>query len=163
MSSDASEYGSWKLYFHDPDSSDWSRDSYVYICTVSTPNQFWGAHDRMIGSISRGMWFFMRGDVFPTWDDPQNISGGCMSYMVPKPGVDEAWASLCEKLMCGTVRSDGGKDPDEVNGASISPKNDFCILKIWLRSPALSAPGSMYSPSTGGIFSDYKTKLKSSA
>lgn len=152
----------WTLYFHDPDDKDWTRNSYTNVCTICTAHEFWGVHAQLAeaDAIGRGMWFVMREDVFPCWDDTTNIEGGCVSVMVNKPDVQRVWLSLCEAIMCECLRADGGNDVDEINGISVSPKNDFCIIKVWLRTDSLK-PQDLRIVSNG-LFTSNRSKIASS-
>ena len=71
MSSSANEEeymeSSWTLYFHDPNDKRWDMASYHNVHTMLTASEFWGVHERLAldCAIGKGMWFIMRGDVFP--------------------------------------------------------------------------------------------------
>lgn len=150
----------WTLYFHDPDDGDWTRGSYTAVATMSRASEFWGVNGMLAGAMGKGMWFVMREGVFPLWDDESNVDGGCMSYVVGKRDVEEVWTRVCELLMCECLMANGS-DKDEINGASVSPKNDFCIVKIWLRTKRHgSSPESLRVPMTGGMFSANASKKK---
>lgn len=151
----------WTLYFHDPDDRNWNFESYAKICTVYSAREYWGVTRRLSenNAIGKGMWFFMRDDVFPCWDDKANIGGGCLSFMVNKCDVARAWQEFCEPMLCGCMRADGGADYEEINGLSVSPKNDFCILKIWLRTGSLSSPDKFRVRQSAGIFTSNMSKI----
>lgn len=150
---------SWTLYFHDPNDKRWDLASYHNVHTMLTASEFWGVHERLAldCAIGKGMWFIMRGDVFPCWDDAANIDGGCMSYILSKAEIADAWAAFCESMMCEEMFKEG-EDSDVINGVSVSPKNDFCILKLWLtreiRPDQLSVPLSQL-----GIYKSNRTKI----
>lgn len=134
MSSGSNELdSSWTLYFHDPNDKRWDFPSYHNVFTIFSASEFWGAHEVLSrdNALGKGMWFIMRDDVFPCWDDAANIDGGCMSYILGNAEVCDAWASFCEIMMCEGVVKDED-DAGVVNGISVSPKNDFCIVKLWL-------------------------------
>ena len=152
---------SWTLYFHDPDDRDWNFESYSKVCTMYRAAEFWGVHHRLCenNALGKGMWFVMRDDVFPCWDDKANIDGGCLSYMVSKADVAKAWREFCEPMMCECMRRDGGDDYEEINGLSVSPKNDFCIIKIWLRTEALGTSNAFRVGGHAGIFTSNRTKI----
>lgn len=154
---------SWTLYFHDPDDRNWNLESYIRVCTLYRASEFWGLQHRLAenNAIGKGMWFLMREDVFPCWDDNANIDGGCLSFMVAKNDVARVWQEFCEPLMCECMRIDGGDDSDEVNGVSVSPKNDFCIIKIWLRSEAVGASDKLRVGNHSGIFTSNRAKIAS--
>jgi hypothetical protein len=89
------------------------------------------------------MFFLMREHIFPAWDDPCNISGGCVCLKIPKSIVETFWHAVCANLLGETLVKEAYRDTDcIVNGVSISPKNFFCIIKIWLSNDKLSKFGS---------------------
>lgn len=123
----------WTFYFHDPYDSDWTTQSYVCLGNISTPKEFWAINNSVRDRIKSGIFFVMREFVFPAWDDPSNIHGGCLSIKVLKENIGEYWAELCAKVLGETLLIDSNKNQwNVVNGISTSPKKYFCIVKIWL-------------------------------
>nr|WRJ69546.1 eukaryotic initiation factor 4E [Oceanusvirus sp.] len=151
----------WSIYFHDPDDRDWTINSYKKIATVSSAEEFWGIHKMIRDYTNKGMFFIMREHVFPCWDDPTNIEGGCLSLMVPKDDVPQTWETYCVKMLTERLARDE-KMSDIVNGMSISPKNDFCILKIWVRTGELNKIEDFDAPDhTSGMFTLNRAKIAS--
>lgn len=150
---------SWTLYFHDPNDKRWDLASYQNLFTMFTASDFWGAQEPLSrdNAIGKGMWFIMRGDIFPCWDDAANIDGGCMSFILNKTDIADAWADFCEIMMCERLVKDG-EDCEIVNGISVSPKNDFCILKLWLTREVASNDLEIPLEQTG-IFKSNRTKI----
>lgn len=74
----------WTYYFHDPDDTNWNLDSYHRLADVACVGDFWQVHGAVSGYLNRGMFFIMREHVYPCWDDPNNIRGGCLSMKVLK-------------------------------------------------------------------------------
>ena len=140
----------WTLFFHDPENKDWTNESYSRITTISSANEFWGVQSMLEkdARISKGMFFFMRDDVFPCWDDSSNIDGGCLSFMVPRNQVADAWMKACARMMshCITPSAD---DNYKINGISVSPKNDFCILKLWMADTSITDVQMLNIPELG--------------
>jgi|TARA_B110001469_G_C9639435_1_gene321290 hypothetical protein len=82
--------------------------------------------------LQNGMFFIMRDDIFPTWEDPDNREGCCVSFKVPGDTLRFEWNSLMIRVLGESIH----KDPDrhmEVTGLSIAPKKEFNIIKVWLR------------------------------
>ena len=52
-------------------------------------------------------------------------------YKVSNKIVYECWKSLTYNLV-GESLSDNKKLQNDINGITISPKKNFCIIKIWL-------------------------------
>lgn len=125
----------WSLYFHDPNDANWTHSSYVHLGDVSTVDDFWNHHHCYKQHANKAMFFMMREHVFPSWDDPCNLRGGCLSIKVLKDEMPKFWEDLCIKLLGEDLLVDEHKDKwDHINGISTSPKKHFCIVKIWLQS-----------------------------
>lgn len=123
----------WAFYFHDPYNEDWNLPSYKRICTISSVENYWEAHNSIKSQLHNGMFFLMREHVFPTWDDEYNRNGGCLSIKVLKQDVKDFWEHIAIRALGECLM----KDPrcfEEINGISTSPKKHFCIIKIWLKS-----------------------------
>ena len=122
----------WSLYFHDPYNSDWTFASYVRICDVTSIVMFETLMQHISTNLHLGMFFLFRESVFPCWDDPNNINGGSLSFKVLKVDVSRFWNDLCKKIMNEDIVVSSFTS-DIVTGMSISPKKNFCIIKVWLR------------------------------
>ena len=68
--------------------------------------------------------------IYPQWEDPSNRKGGYWSFKIMKEKSSEYWFKL---FMCtiGECISEKVEDTLGINGISISPKKNFCIIKIW--------------------------------
>jgi len=125
----------WTLYFHDPGNADWTESSYKFIHNISTA-QDWVQLDMSFSSLwNKGMFFLMREHIRPMWEDEHNKSGGCLSFKVNKPEAALYWFHLGCKTIGESLckRHDWS---DRVCGVSISPKRNYCILRIWISSPS---------------------------
>lgn len=128
----------WQLYFHDPNDKSWTHSSYTMISAVYSPGDAAALLDRTRGLVTNGMFFLMREHVFPAWDDPGNLEGGCLCLRIPKDAVSDFWRHACGALLGETlVKEQYEEHASEVNGISVSPKKNFCIVKIWLASRSL--------------------------
>lgn len=135
----------WTMYFHDPNDSDWTCNSYKRITNISSVKEYWRLHDLLKAHIPQGMFFFMREHVFPCWDDPNNIDGGCLSIKVLKQHMPAFWHALCVRLLGETLCEDVG-DWHLVRGISTSPKRNFCIVKLWIGDDAHRDPAGFALP-----------------
>lgn len=125
----------WSVYFHDPNNKDWNLASYIKLYDVGTVQEFWQIHECLSPRLRNGMFFFMRADCFPCWDDPANINGGCLSVKVLKENLETFWQELSMRISGETLlRAEHNNKYHLVNGISTSPKKYFCVVKIWLRS-----------------------------
>jgi hypothetical protein len=138
----------WKLYYHSPDDDDWRLESYVSIGMVSSVRDFWTAVNTVAPWMKDGMFFFMREFVQPVWDDPAVISGGCYSIRVPRENavesmIDMMMAAAGETIFCEEVRDRW----DMVCGISVSPKNSFNVIKVWLADGDTPSESQIWMPS----------------
>ena len=77
------------------------------------------------------MFFIMKNDIFPTWEDPNNRLGGCISFKYDNNILKEFLKLL---LLCITNNLSTEENINEINGLSISPKKEFNIVKIWTKN-----------------------------
>jgi hypothetical protein len=77
------------------------------------------------------MLFLMIEGIKPTWEDPKNRNGGCFSYKITNKHVLDVWKDLTFALTGGCISSNRAF-VKAVTGITISPKKNFCIVKIWL-------------------------------
>lgn len=129
----------WTLYFHDPNDEKWDAHSYKELCSVSTVQELVNVCHVFQSLWAKGMFFLMREHIGPMWEDEHNKNGGCLSYKIMKPDVPEAWYQLVAKVVGETiVKQDMRSEKfEEVCGVSISPKKNYCILRVWVASPKL--------------------------
>jgi hypothetical protein len=81
--------------------------------------------------VKNCMLFLMRDGITPIWEDPKNRDGGCFSYKVSNKNVYDVWKELSYVLVGNTI-SNQTSFVNSVAGITISPKKNFCIIKIWL-------------------------------
>ena len=121
----------WVLWFHDPSNPDWSLESYKNIHTMSTIEDFWDLFAILDNrKIQEGMFFIMKENIEPLWENEDNIDGGCWSYKINKRDVYQAWLELSIALCIENILKED-EEQNIINGISISPKKTFCILKVW--------------------------------
>jgi hypothetical protein len=131
----------WDLWYHDPNNSDYSLNSYINIGTIDTIEKFWHYfHQLKLTQLQNGMFFIMLKGVYPTWED--NLQGGFWSFKIDKKEISQAWVKLSIYLLADNFIE--GTDSEEYNllkkeiiGISISPKKTFSILKVWLNNDSL--------------------------
>jgi hypothetical protein len=135
----------WTLWAHLPHNTDWSLKSYIPISTFKTIEDAIAITESLPPSLVENcMLFMMRHDVKPIWEDPKNRDGGCFSYKVLNKNVVKAWSELTYRIVGNSV-SNGASFVNCVTGITISPKKNFCIIKIWMakcdhQNPAVVNP-----------------------
>jgi len=122
----------WCLWAHLPHDTDWSIKSYKKIYTLTTVEETIAITETLPDILIKNcMMFLMRDGIKPTWEDPQNRNGGCFSYKVSNKNVYEVWKELTYVVVGNTV-SKQNSFVSSVTGITISPKKNFCIIKIWM-------------------------------
>lgn len=122
---------SWTLWAHLPHDTDWSVKSYKKILTFNTIEQAIALYETIpTPMVKNCMLFLMRDGIQPMWEDPQNKDGGCFSYKIKNNQIEDTWKNVSYMMLGETIT----KSKARINGATISPKKNFSILKIWLAS-----------------------------
>ena len=122
----------WTLWAHLPHDTDWALKSYKKIYNISSIEEMITIIETVPDIIVKNcMLFIMREGVTPLWEDTQNKNGGCFSYKVSNKNVYDVWRDLTYVLI-GNVISDNEQFVFSVTGITISPKKNFCIIKIWM-------------------------------
>ena len=122
----------WNLWAHLPQDSDWTVKSYRLIYNFKTLEDAIAMTETTPDPLIKAcMLFVMREGVSPMWEDPKNRNGGSFSYKVSNKNVCEVWRELNYVLVGDTISSNSSF-VNCVTGITISPKKNFCIIKIWM-------------------------------
>ena len=129
---------SWSLWIHELNNKNWDNQSYkkIFDCenlydynilkkTIKTQN------------LQNCMYFFMREDIIPMWEDPENRLGCCISFKVPLKDIKSEWDKLLLKIISEDIHINID-DFNKLNGISISPKKEFNNIKLWYREEVKS-------------------------
>lgn len=119
----------WTLWYHDPENHDYSLSSYIQVCEVGTPAEFWS----VVEGVSKekwesGMFFFMKKGVRPIWDSPENERGGAWSKKVDAADSQQTFVDLMVHCVTNQLLM---THKETLQGITISPKGAFHIIKIW--------------------------------
>jgi hypothetical protein len=153
----------WCLWAHMPHNTDWSVNSYINISTFKTAEDAIAITETLTDVLVKNcMLFVMKKNIAPVWEDPQNRNGGFFSYKISNKIVYEVWKKLTYALVGETVCPEYSHFR-LVSGISVSPKKDFCIIKIWMSSPTHQNPKMFLSDikgliSQGCLFSLFKSQ-----
>jgi hypothetical protein len=133
--------GKWNLYYHLPHDKKWDLTSYKIIMgDISTVEDLIAMNVAMPENIVKFcMLFVMRKGITPMWEDPKNRTGGCFSFKVINKQVAPVWKTLFY-AMCGETLCVDKAHNKLINGITISPKKNFCIIKIWLENCSVQDP-----------------------
>jgi len=138
MSSNHQIHTNWVLWYHPIDEPQWTKDTYTKVAEIDSVENFIGVFNNF-KSFNKGMFFLMRKDIFPQWEDESNINGGYWSFKISKNIADKAWFELAASCIgeCLTKKPD---DMYNINGISYSPKINNSIIKILNRSSEKNNP-----------------------
>jgi hypothetical protein len=121
----------WNLWYHSLEESNWGKGSYKKLITLRNLLDYKLITDGFEQNhYQNGMFFLMKEDIFPNWEDPHNRLGGCLSFKIASSNLINSWNTLFLQCICGNIFD---QENDKINGISISPKKEFNIIKIWLR------------------------------
>lgn len=121
----------WTLWAHLPHDTNWNLESYKQIMDITSLEEAIMLFENLPESVIKNcMLFVMRKGIYPTWEDPKNRDGGCFSYKINNKFVEETWKNLSYVLLGETLTSQDYSN--NITGITISPKKNFCIIKIWL-------------------------------
>ena len=81
----------WNLYFHDPNSYNWNKESYYKIYTIKNIIDYWILNSEIENKIHQGMFFLMRENIFPLWDNEENLKGLNFSFNILKEESKKFW------------------------------------------------------------------------
>ena len=124
----------WTCWIHYQNDNIWTLDRYQNITTLTNLKDailFIENLDENI--IKKTMLFFMKDSILPLWESEDSINGGCFSYKISNINIVNIFKILLYKIMGNTLSNDE-KTLNNINGISISPKKNFCIIKIWMRN-----------------------------
>ena len=119
----------WVLWYHSLKNKSWDNNSYVKVIEIKSLLDYKLLEEIMrINHLQNGMFFLMKNDIFPTWEDPKNRMGGCISFKYDNNILNE-WLKIL--LLC--ITEELSNYNKEINGLSIAPKKEFNILKVWIK------------------------------
>jgi len=122
----------WTLWAHIPYDKNWGIKSYKKIKDFNSVEETIKLTEATPYKMIRNcMLFIMREGITPLWEDSNNKNGGSFSYKVSNKIVPNTWKDLTYKLVGETLISNLNMQ-NNVNGISISPKKNFCVIKIWM-------------------------------
>jgi hypothetical protein len=134
-------HGKWDLYYHLPHDKNWELSSYkVILGDIDTVERTILINESLTEhSVKYSMLFAMRSGITQMCEDPKNRTGGCFSFKVINKQVFEVWKALFY-AMCGETLCINKQHSKFINGITVSPKRNFCIVKIWMENCTLQDP-----------------------
>jgi hypothetical protein len=116
------------LWCHEITCKDWSLEGYTKLCSITNVSEFWKLFNNLNKLGYRvNNFFLMKDDIDPTWEHEKNRDGGICSL---KAEINES-LNIYEELCCYMICDILSNNPDDINGVSFCPKNNWGIIKIW--------------------------------
>ena len=120
----------WKVWYHSINDNSWDNSSYQNIIDIQNIYDYCIFKENISkNALQKCMFFIMRNNIFPTWEDINNKDGYCISYKIYNKTLIRDFYSILLELLNERITT----KYTIVNGISISPKKEFNIIKIWLR------------------------------
>jgi translation initiation factor 4E len=141
----------WTLWAHLPHDTDWSINSYKRVYNFDYLEESIALCESIPDIMVKNcMLFLMKENIKPTWEDPSNRNGGCFSYKVSNKNVYEIWKKLFYYTVCNQI-SNNNSFVNNITGITISPKKNFCIIKIWMCDSKYQNPELININSINGL------------
>jgi hypothetical protein len=131
----------WDVYHRDPQSRDWSFQSYEKIMEINTYGELRAfLHLIPEEKIKKGHISIMRHGIKPIYEDPSNTNGGAWTLKLREDILPEYWKyyvtyTMVESLL--TEQSKQRKPLDRINGIVLCPRRGFSVLQIWTNKDGL--------------------------
>ena len=124
----------WTLWIHLPHDTNWNIDSYKKICSFRYLEQAIALINHIQENlVINCMLFIMREDIKPIWEDEKNKNGSCISYKINNRLVYNIWRQMSIFMVSETLL-DNVEHQTAINGITVSPKKNFCIVKLWFNN-----------------------------
>ena len=126
----------WELWYHSIKDNNWDINSYKKLYKIDDLINLKIILDTFTKlSLQNGMFFLMKKDIYPTWEDPDNRDGSSLSFKIfgSKENLINNWRLIILNILTGEFFYDK-EIYHNINGISISPKKEFNILKIWINN-----------------------------
>ena len=134
----------WTLYLHLPNETDWSINSYKKILTIQYVEELIELYkiisNKMLISC---MFFLMKDNIKPMWEDPDNCNGGAFSFKINHRISYSIWKTITY-LAIGEQLDNTNKNI--ITGITISPKKNFSIIKVWVNTDKYTNINSIRYP-----------------
>ena len=124
----------WCLWYHSIKDKTWTNKSYRLLFTINNFYDIYSLQNIISKNhLQNAMFFCMKEDIFPTWEDPDNREGCCISFKIPNKDLKSEWDQILIKSIIEEILQNESYS-DQLNGISIAPKKEFNIIKLWLRN-----------------------------
>lgn len=132
----------WNFLYHLDENKLWRPVDFIKLCSVSNLRELWLllkslSCEHINGFKDSCIYYLMRDDITPAWEDSKNRGGTTLSIQVPETIMIQVWSLLVMLVVGETFAENNGL----VNGICIKyvPKNNtntthytepFALIKI---------------------------------
>ena len=118
----------WCLWYHSINDTNWKKNSYKNLYTIKNLYDLKSLNDSIEKiHLQNGMYFLMRENIFPTWEDPDNREGCCISFKIGSDVLKEQWTMIVNQVLGEDILQDK-EQTIEINGISVAHKKEFNII-----------------------------------
>lgn len=124
---------SWTLYTHEINDNNYTLEGYKKLFTTNNYKEFIEYMNEINEEEwSRKLYFFMRENITPRYEDVENLNGCYWAYRINKNYSYTTWFAL-NLLLMGECLFNDTELMSNVNGISLSPKNNTTTIRIWFK------------------------------
>lgn len=123
----------WAHYLHE---MDWSNTSYTKVTSSSTVEEIIAFNETVVLSemvLRKYMFFYMKQDILPMWEDASNRLGGCFWFKIPLENVVGNWKTILYTIIGNTI-SEIPNFINDICGVVLSPKKHYYNVQIWMKT-----------------------------
>ena len=90
----------WCFWYHSINDTNWDNNSYKNLYTIQNLYDLKLINDTIeTYHLQNSMFFIMRENIFPLWEDDRNKNGGCWSFKIDKRKIYNTWIELSIALL----------------------------------------------------------------
>ena len=96
----------WTLWYHSLKDNNWLISSYNNLLQMNDLYDYQLLEDSFQQNhYQNGMFFLMKNNIKPIWEDPKNRMGGCLSFKISQKNILNTWNFLIKKCNIQNVLS----------------------------------------------------------
>lgn len=121
----------YTLWFHSPNEESFDANTFKKVCDIMTSDDFLALNYALLKKddlLLNGLFYFMKNDIQPVWNNDEHINGGSISWKIDKFDAIKCWINILNLFVSGKFDS---MEQYGITGISINPKKNCNILKIW--------------------------------
>ena len=94
----------WNLWYHSIEDTSWNNESYQFLYKIKNLYDIKFLKDYIQQNyLQNGMFFIMKDNIFPTWEDPDNRDGMSISFKIPASNLHVEWNNFIERVLTENI------------------------------------------------------------